>query len=344
MRPYCFLLLLFCFSPTLAAEVTDLFESQVAVESQSRDDRQEALGQAFEKVLVKVAGQRDVLEIDGIRSQSSQATDYLVQYGYQTEDGQMYLRAQFDERRIESLLRAQSATFWSARRPNLMFWIAHEDGPTIELAGRDNDLAIIPALRSQASERGLPISFPLLDLDDRMQVSPSDVWGRFDVPILRASERYGSDGIVMLRVLDTDDDTVQAQWTLIVGNARRNGQSEAEDAETLGAAVIDNVTDRVAAEYAVVYGGTESSEFTIRILNLQDLERVLKVEDLLKRLASVERATLTRYHQGTAEFELQLIGDMSRALQALELDNRMQRIEAPWGATASPVLEYEWLQ
>ncbi|MGX5913861.1 DUF2066 domain-containing protein [Aliidiomarina sp. Khilg15.8] len=344
MRPYCFLLLFFFTLPTLAAEVTDLFESQVAVESQSRDDRQAALGEAFGKVLVKVSGQQDVVEISGIGRELNRATDYLVQYGYQTQRGQLYLRAQFDERRVESLLREHSATFWSARRPNIMLWIAKENGTSIQLAGRDDDMTLIPALRAQAAERGLPVSFPLLDLDDRMLVAPSDVWGRFGTPVLAATKRYGADGILMLRVQETADDMIEAQWTLIVGNVRRNGQSEAADSEALGVAVIDSVTNRVAAQYAVTFGGGESSEFTIRILNLQDLERVLLVEDLLKRLASVERATLTRYHQGTAEFELHLIGDMSRALQALELDNRMRRVEAPWGTTASPVLEYQWLQ
>lgn len=344
VRLFCISLLLICSFSSVAAEVSDLFESQVAVESQSRDDRQGALGEAFGKVLIKVSGQLDVIEIDGIRSQLNQATDYLVQYGYQTHDGQLHLRAQFDERRVERLLRDNSATFWSARRPHIVLWVARENGAAIKLAGRDDDMAMIPALREQAAERGLPVSFPILDLDDRMLVAPSDVWGRFDAPILKASKRYGSDGVLMLRVQEIADDMLEAQWTLVVGNARRSGQSQAADAASLGVAVIDNVTDRVAAQYAVTYGGGESSEFTIRILNLQDLERVLLVEDLLKRLASVERATLTRYHQGTAEFELQLIGDMSRALQALELDNRMQRVEAAWGTTASPVLEYQWLQ
>ncbi|WP_157982805.1 DUF2066 domain-containing protein [Aliidiomarina minuta] len=340
------LILIACWSFSLSAdEVTDLYESRIEVATQSRDDRQDALREAFSSVLIKVSGQRDVLERPEVSRQLSQATNYLVQYSYVTERQQLYLRAQFDEQRIEELLRRANASYWSARRPNIIFWIAQETQRGARLIGRDADSEIVPAMRRQAHQRGLPISFPLLDLTDLSNLSASDVWGRFERPVQEASRRYPSDGLVMVRVQEGDNGQgYLAQWTLIVGNTRRSGQVDTEDLNGIGMAVVDSVTDRVAAEYAVSYSETEASEFTIRIINLQDLESVLLVESLLRRLASVEQATLARYHQGTAEFRLQLIGDMRRALQALELDNRMQRVEDPWSVTASPVLEYRWLR
>lgn len=326
-----------------AAEVMDLYESRLPVESQSRDARQEALRAAFENVLVKVSGQRQVLQLGPVRSELNRHTNYLVQYSYVTENDELMLRAQFDERRIEELLRRADATFWSARRPNIIFWIAADQGRSVRLTGRDNENAIIPALRTQARMRGLPISFPLLDLTDRMQVSPSDVWGRFDVPVLEATKRYPADGIVMLRLQEVDNEW-RGQWTLVVGNNRRSGQAQADDLAELGIAIADEVTERVAAEYAVTFGSASSTDFTIRVTNLLDLERLFDVETMFGRLSSVERVTLTRYHQGTAEFQLRLIGDMDRAMQALELENRMERVVDPWSTSASPVLEYRWLR
>lgn len=324
-------------------EVGDLYEIRLPVETQNRDDRQAALHEGFSQVLVKVAGHQEVLQIPTVRSELNRHTNYLVQYNYVTEDRQLMLRAQFDERRIEELLRRANATYWSARRPNLMFWVAQDSPRGIQLASRDSDSDLIPALRSQARVRGLPVSFPLLDLTDRMLVSPSDVWGRFDAPILEATERYPANGIVMVRI-QANDDTVRGQWSLVVGNTRRSGQTEAEDKAALATAIVNEVTERVAAEYAVTFSDAERGDFRVRVSNLMDLERLLEVENLLVRLGSVERVTLTRYHQGTAEFDLSLIGDMGRAMQALELDNRMQRVVDPWSTEASPVLEYQWLR
>lgn len=324
-----------------AAEIMDLYESRLPVSSQSRDDRQEALREAFEHVLVKVSGQSSVLDKPAVRRDLTRHTNYLVQYSYVTDERQLMLRAQFDERRIEQLLRSADATFWNARRPNLMFWIASETERGVQLTARDTENDIIPKLREQARLRGVPISFPLLDLTDRMLVTPSDVWGRFDVPVLEATRRYPADGIVMMRVQQVDDE-VRGQWTVVVGNIRRSGQTQASDLAALGLNVMNEVTERVAAEYAVTFSDVSGGDFTIRVTNLMDLERLLEVENMLGRLGSVEQVTLTRYHQGTAEFNLRLIGDMGRALQALELENRMQRVVDPWSTEASPVLEYEW--
>lgn len=325
----------------VANEVADLYESRLPVASQSRDDRQDALRAGFEQVLVKVAGHRDVLTINQVRSELNRHTNYLVQYNYVNEEGRLLLRAQFDEQRIEELLRRADATFWSARRPNLMFWLAVETPRGVQLAARDNEAEVIPALRNQARARGLPVSFPLLDLTDRMLVSPSDVWGRFDEPVREASQRYPADGIVMVR-LQEDDGGMRAQWTLVVGSTRRNGQNQAEDWQSLGESLVNEVTERVASEYAVTFSAESAGDFTIRVTNLMDLERLLDVEHMLGRLGNVERVTLIRYHQGTAEFKLRLIGDMGRALQALELENRLAPVVDPWSTEASPVLEYRW--
>lgn len=325
----------------LAAEIPALYESRLAVATQSRDDRQAALRAGFEQVLVKVAGHREVLEKSAIRSELNRHTNYLVQYSYVNEQGQLLLRAQFDERRIEELLRRADATYWSARRPNLMFWIAKETPRGIQLAARDSDTEVIAPLRNQARLRGMPISFPLLDITDRMLVSPSDVWGRFDAPVQEASQRYPVNGIVMVRLQEADAE-VRAQWTLVVGNTRRSGQNQAASWADLGVSLMDEITERVAAEYAVTFSDVTGGDFRIRVTNLMTLERLLDVEHMLGRLGSVERVTLTRYHQGTAEFNLRLIGNMGRALQAIELENRMQRVVDPWSTEASPVLEYRW--
>ncbi|MCC5879761.1 MAG: DUF2066 domain-containing protein [Idiomarina sp.] len=325
----------------LATEVADLYESRLPVATQSRDDRQAALRAGFEQVLVKVAGHRDVLNKSAVRSDLNRHTNYLVQYNYVNEEGQLLLRAQFDEQRIEELLRRADATFWSARRPNLMFWLAMETPRGIQLVARDSEAEVIASLRSQARARGLPVSFPLLDLTDRMLVSPSDVWGRFDEPVREATQRYPADGVVLVRLQEAED-SMRAQWTLVVGSTRRNGQNQADDWQSLGESLMNEVTERVASEYAVTFSAESAGDFTIRVTNLMDLERLLDVERMLGRLGNVERVTLTRYHQGTAEFKLRLIGDMGRALQALELENRLAPVVDPWSTEASPVLEYRW--
>ena len=51
-----------------------------------------------------------------------------------------------------------------------------------------------------ADERGLPIAWPLLDLQDLNAVTCTDVWGGFEDEIVAASARYRSDAVLIGKV------------------------------------------------------------------------------------------------------------------------------------------------
>ncbi len=68
------------------------------------------------------------------------------------------------------------------------------------------------ALRTQAQAMGLPVSIPLMDLDDNMAVNATDVWGRFADPILKASQRYGAEMVVLGKL--TPDGKEEGKWSI----------------------------------------------------------------------------------------------------------------------------------
>ena len=59
-------------------------------------------------------------------------------------------------------------------------------------------------LKQTAKERGVPLSLPLMDLTDNVNISTYDVWGRFVEPLRKASTRYGVDNIIGARVYRND--------------------------------------------------------------------------------------------------------------------------------------------
>ncbi|MCC5856320.1 MAG: DUF2066 domain-containing protein [Idiomarina sp.] len=320
-----------------------LLEARVAVESQTNAQRQQALRRGFGEVLVRVSGHADVLERPAIRSELARANDYVIQFGYQTDEGRQYLRMNFNEDRVMSLLRQSGATIWSARRPELLLWVAETDRHGLQLLGREQRRDVLAGMMQQAQQRGLPVMMPLLDLDDRLAIRANDVWGRFEGPVLEASRRYPVNGSVMIRLQETDD-IWRAEWTLLLGNFRVSGRVEDADEREVGVKLANQLAERVASEYAVNFDSSETSYTTLRMLNLHSLENVLAAEQLLNRLGPVVRVTMTRYHRGTAEFTLTVIGEPERVAQALELERRIQRIEDPWSRTVGSVLEYRWLR
>ena len=54
-------------------------------------------------------------------------------------------------------------------------------------------MSLAAALRNHARLRGVQIQFPLMDLQDNLLVSPSNVWGRLTQSLEEASRRYQAD-------------------------------------------------------------------------------------------------------------------------------------------------------
>jgi len=320
-----------------------LLTAEVPVNSQASRERTRALQTAFSEVLVRVSGHASVLQTSTISSELSRAGDYVIQFSYLSHQGQTLLQATFNEERVVRLLRDSEATVWSARRPQIMVWIAAQGNTGIELLGRDSNHAIVDSLMQQARVRGLELSSPLLDLTDRLGLSASDVWGRFESPVLAATQRYSANGMVMVRLLEGEA-TAIAEWSLVLGNLRTHGVIEQSDLQQLGVMLANDIVEDVANAYAVSFANSEQSEITLRLLNAHNLEHLLAAEQLLSRLSPVMRVTMTRYQQGTAEFKLLVVGNKGRVAQSLELERRLQRIEDPWSRTVSNVLEYRWLR
>ncbi len=84
-----------------AEPVTGLYESEVPVEDQSQEQRQQAIRKALEEVLDKVATAREsTIARDLLNSALERAEHYIQQYRY-TEQG---LWVHFDNRAVDELL------------------------------------------------------------------------------------------------------------------------------------------------------------------------------------------------------------------------------------------------
>jgi len=180
----CFFALAFCLAslPSLAQENSErespmarLLQANVPVESQARSERDRATRAGFAEVLVRLSGHTETLEREGVAGALRNANDYVIQFSYRSEQGQRYLQVSFNEERTLGLLQQAQASIWSARRPELMVWIAQATNSGLEFVGQDTDPEFVAALSEQGTKRGLVLNTPLLDLTDRMVLSANDV-------------------------------------------------------------------------------------------------------------------------------------------------------------------------
>lgn len=214
-----------------AATFTDLYRITVDPQRDAPNPRSAEIREAMSALLVRVTGNREAQFDPTLTSLIDSAErDFVNAYG---RDAQGRVSVTFNASRVSEALTSLGRPVWGPERPLTLLWVAFDDGigervllGAGELGGVANpELAeLMQATRTElatvASERGLPIALPLLDLEDLGAVGFADVWGGFEEPIRAASMRYSPDRILVGRVR-LGDYGPEVQWLLLNAGERQ---------------------------------------------------------------------------------------------------------------------------
>jgi len=192
-----------CSAKLAALEVNDLYQASVIVESQAREQREQAIKEALQAVFLKVGGKKSVLTHDVLKKAKRRASRYVSQYRYQQKDQLLSLVVSFNEAKVNQLFEQASLALWGSLRPQVLLWIIDEQGASRRILASDADSIIPASVNDFSVKRGLPIIMPLMDLTDNELVVVSDFWEYFPEQVQQASLRYFADTIVVMRVSDS---------------------------------------------------------------------------------------------------------------------------------------------
>lgn len=341
--PCCLFLLLALLLPLPAdaVRVEDLYRSEVEVLDKSAGEREAGFRRALEQVLMKVSGSAAVLEQAPVRSMLESPARYVQQYRYESiedagadaaadaEDAAAAeprpthrLEVVFSPSRIERDLRDNGITVWGPYRPQILVWLAHDDGRDRRLVGADDSSGMDDALRAAAERRGLPLLLPLLDTEDRRRIEYLDIQGGFFDSVRDASSRYGADIVLVGHVRRTGGDW-RGDWTLLEGDERRTWQTRAAE----GDAVVQAGVGRLAEHLAEVLAGRdrERSRVRVRVLDTDSLDAYARLSHYFARLPRVEGSQVVRVNPRELLFELELRGRPADLERAIALDDMLQR-------------------
>lgn len=323
-------LLLFSSQPARAAvELTALYQAHVEVSTQSTAERTKALQQALSQALLRISGDDQLLQHPQVLQALRSVSDYIMQYAYQQHAEQLQLWVQFDQDKINQLIQNAESGIWSNLRPELLVWVVRENEQLQrQLVGRDESSELLTQLRDTAQQRGLPLKFPLLDLNDTMAISALDVWGRFDDALGFASARYPHDGVIVARIYQTDPslntDLWMADWTLHLGDIRWRGEVTSADQQQLGALLIAQVSRELAQRYRISSTAAQLNQWQMTVHELVDITQVIAAEQLLASLPAVTSVQLTGFGERTAVFSISLQADPNSIVQALDLSKQLR--------------------
>lgn len=285
-------------APLGAATLADLYSVTVTPDPRAADQREAALQAAMARLLIRVTGSRNAPLEPALQPLLTTPDRYLSSYG---NDRQGRALVGFSRGQVEGALTELGQPVWGPERPLTLLWVAIDDGAggrAVLGAGEPSDCGtpVPPPMKQQldavrlelvtaADERGLPIVWPLLDLQDLSAVTCTDIWGGFEDAIVAASTRYRADAVLIGRVRPGTFGN-EVEWLFVQGGARQNlPVAGVRDA-------IDAAADRYAADLATV-GGASLTLLTVNnVLTPSDYGRVVSYLERQSVLQSVDVESL----------------------------------------------------
>ncbi|MFQ5643220.1 MAG: DUF2066 domain-containing protein [Thiogranum sp.] len=308
-----------------AARVTDLFRIEVDAGGRDTVARDAALGVALHDVLVRVTGSTDAVKGPAAQALLKQPGRFVEQFRFldapaRAPDSEQQLRlwVQFDGVALAREIRRAGLPYWGRERPDVLVWLAVDDRGQRYLVGEDSQSVAVDALHRAASGRGLPLTVPLMDLQDQRAVKFTDVWGGFVGSVQAASQRYRPQVILlgkMERARGRSDWRIE--WTLLGDGSRQNWRGRANGLAAGIGQGIAGAADWLAVQYAVM--SADASLRSLVVEGVRNLEDYARVSRYLASLAPVEVVQVARVSGEEVEFNLQLRAAERNLRQVLTL-------------------------
>lgn len=346
-----FVLLAFALGAPFSASASSfgerLYQVEVPVSDRSEGAREEATREGGKRVLTRITGYRDPADREELEELIDGLERWVDSYQYVTrednDEEELKLRVEFDDEALDRAVQAAEAPLWGRERPRTLVWLALRDGNEREILTEEDALERVPELLDAAKDRGIPLIFPIMDLEDRGAVGFADIWGGFDEEVLEASARYGANAILIGRI-DQGSDRTRARWTLYEPDGDNRWQSEAEDRAEALAAGVDETADRFANRFAVIGGGdAEEDRIELRVRDLGRLEDYVEAERYLSDLTPVENVRLESLERDTAVFSLAVRGGRNSLDRAIRLGDRLVPVETSEEDDAAGLVPVETL-
>ena len=322
-------LIVLCLSASAAAvEMSSLYSVQVPLDPDDPDSRNLAYQTALVEVLVRMTGTTAVAESEQIAELFPNAARYVSQYRPGPDNT---LVVSLDGAGIENVLRQAGAPIWGNDRPLTLIWIAvdwgqgereivaadDEERMPGDARSIDRNLLLRERVLEVAERRGIPVLFPLVDIEDLENISFSDIWGGFDDLLLLASDRYQADTVLVGRI--RTDSPLMNRWTWHLGEERASWTGTTEE-------VINLLADSLAARFGV---DSQSPLETIHltISGIDSVKAFGRVQQFMENLRGIDAVMIDTVAGDRIIYEVKVQGGTGRLQRALELSNLLDLID-----------------
>lgn len=307
--------------------------------------QRQLISNAMQQVLVKIVGSQKVLKAPFAPRMVSSAQTYLKSYRYTEKEGERLFVAEFDQEKLVKTLIDEGQSIWGNPRPDTLLWLVVEEDYQRHIVTEEYKGNTLSSMLRVAEKRGLPLSLPLMDLNDAERITSADIWGRFVYSLRTASERYGAENILIARLFRSDPEQAlwRIDWTHIHNDVVTSGEHNVISREAVIKEWINAYADKLGESYAVIPRTNDDNQIsiTVSIANINSLAQIVAVEKYLLAMGSVQSTRLSQVKGSIATFDVTLLGNESDWQNLITLQQRLIPINDNTDELAT-VLPYYW--
>jgi hypothetical protein len=329
--------------PAGAVVVDDLFTVELAVADQTTSLRLEAFSQAFRQVIVKVSGSDDALKSAAFERPIERSARYVKQFRYinrsqaqgeEIEAGRLYLRIDFDQQLIESLLREHNFPVWGRERPSSLLVISYDVNEKIKLVSEDATPDLIEALDRAAAIHAVPVLFPLMDLQDISLVRIGDIVAREYDNIKTMAQRYQPDALLVGQIIGRSGSGWRGDWEVRFAD------------QIFKCQVIRHLARILALEYALEDHRRVEQSLLLSVSALEGIDRLVSVQKYLQSLNAVDSVRIAMINRDVVTYRLELRNEPEDLQRLIEFGEVLEQEDFPQVSTGGEeqiILNYSYI-
>lgn len=319
-----------CFSmQSIALPEMNQYKGLVQVEDLEEDELRE---QALKQVLIKVSGNVDIANLEDSKALVKKIPSMLAQFGYQEVDNVRFYYALFDKRKINRALINMQQPVWGETRPIPLIWLVNDRRQITSeyMVNSGQDVSLSLGLQKSELKRGVKAQFPLIDLDDSLAITASDISGRFYQTAAEASKRYGAEYFVLANVINTADDKSELKWELIQHQpySKKNQvlikQTNNGSKSYIMTAMMNDIADYYAQQFAILENNGEKLTQSLTVNNIDSLASLTALNKLLKNLNAVDSFKMLKMNEKQVEVLVTLKGGLMSLENALNVQSNLK--------------------
>lgn len=325
--------------PSRAAVVDDLYSVELPVADQTTAQRLNVFNQAFRNVIVKLTGSQNVLEQASLKRPLNNSARYVRQFRYfqqeleatdeMLETSQLMLKVTFNQDAVEDLLRQNGIAIWGKQRPSTLLLVSYDVNKNVSLVSSDTNDDVVGMFDQLANRLGLPVLYPLLDLEDRVQLGVRDVLDLNEQSIETLAARYAPDAVLIGNITGRSGKGWEGRWQIRTSTQIANWSHQAHGRDEVMQQLMARLAQTLAGEYALNAYVDAEQDILFTVDGVFRIQDHIKVQSYLQSLDAVELSRPVQFSPDKVVYRVSLHSSSDDLTRLIGLGNVLELVELP---------------